>query len=130
MMTRLVRIVFALGQVTIVIRISSRNRVIITLGAMTKQPFQGRVRFELDTVALDLEWDSEAKSTSAVRVSGAAYAVEAAAAEFRGTRWVNLTLPIKKPGAPEGLRLEFLPQCEDTVGLPAAGRYRVRTVDG
>ena len=71
---------------------------VLTLGAMTRQPFAGTVHLELGAARLSFDWDTETRDAVSVAVAGsealAALSLKGQRASFRGTHWVNLELPV------------------------------------
>ena len=101
----------------------------LTLGAMVKGEFRGEVRWLVDDKHLSFAMDTvQVRRETSVAVTGGdstdagdAETVTGQGAEFRGTSWVNVELPVSlwmtTPGT--ALRLEFAADAADLVSLPA-----------
>jgi hypothetical protein len=96
----------------------------LTLGAMTRGgEFKGTVQWSVGTRTLATAFDSvKPAKDAAVTVSGGTGALVAHGAEFRGTTWMNVEMPVAQ-WLPEGapLALTFTPEHGASKTLPDGG---------
>ena len=104
----------------------------LTLGAMVKGgAFRGTVHWTVGDRRLALPFDTATPGADAkVTVDSAASALVAKGAEFRGTAWTNVELPLAdwlRDGTP--LQLEFAPAQGQTQVLPEADHHYVARLE-
>jgi hypothetical protein len=100
----------------------------LTLGAMTKGgEFKGTVQWNVGARTLRTVFDSQKPAKDAeVTVGGGTGALVAHGAEFRGTSWMNVEMPVAQwlsEGAP--LSLTFTPEHGASKTLPESGVHYV-----
>ena len=103
----------------------------LTLGAMVKGSFRGTVRWTVGSRRLELPFDTAKPGADAkATVDGAASSLVGKGAEFRGTAWTNVELPLADwlhDGT--ALRLEFAPTEGQPLALPDAGHHFVAQLE-
>jgi len=103
----------------------------LRLGAMVKGSFRGTVRWAVGGRNLALPFDTATPGADAkVAVDGATSTFVGKGAEFRGTAWVDVELPLAdwlRDGTP--LQLEFAPEHGATQVLPDAGLHYVARLE-
>lgn len=107
----------------------------LSLGAMVDGPFRGELRWRVGTRRLALPFDTDdALRDVPVTVDAAlsSSGLVAQGAEFRGTTWLVVELPLRDwLGDGAALQLEFAPDLSPPLVLPAGGRpFAARPVQG
>jgi hypothetical protein len=99
----------------------------LTLGAMVRGAFRGEVRWRVGGRTLRVPFDAGAPAKDAeVAVAGAPGPLVAHGAQFRGTSWTNIEVPLAEwlaDGTP--VQLEFAPEAGSPRVLPDAGFHYV-----
>lgn len=98
----------------------------LTIGAFTKQAFEGRFTIDVGEISLVYAWDTEDERLFSVTAKGLESAPEPHAASFRGSYWVTVDVPLAKalPERQETLRLTFHPAAEDAAPIRVPGGNR------
>jgi hypothetical protein len=100
----------------------------LTLGAMAKGPFRGKVHWLVGSRKLSVAFDAAAPGKVAkVDVSGDKATLAAAGAAFDGTAWTNIEMPANWVADGTPLQLTFTPDTGVPIVLPEAeARYVVK----